>query len=223
MFGDALPYENLASTYWAMGNLIQADTVYAEAISAGGSYNMANYISRAGVFADMGRHADAVLQLDLPITRLHNQFAHGLHGGRELYAEALNDRCFERGIIGDLRNALADCAQSLSLRPGDADTLDSKAFAEYKLGRLRDAYRDETAALAKNPDDGTFHYLHALLATHLGMTGVARADMRAASKLKPDVVRMYAGYGINRDGTVGPARDSSTICRGGLKDPIIRC
>lgn len=223
---DPLPYANRARTYWETGKLEQAETDFAQAITTGGSYDIGNYNSRADVLAEMGRHADAIVQLGEVVDRFHRQKLDGVHIGKsnkDAYAVAFNDRCFERGIVGDLRGALADCAESLSLRADDPDTLDSKAFAEYKLGRFSDTIRDENAALRGNRGPAEGYYLRGLAERRLGLAAQAASDLRIAAGREAGIAAEYARYGIRPDGTLGPVKDVSKFCRNGYKDPIVRC
>jgi len=223
---DPLPYANRARTYWEIGNLGQAETDFAQAILTGGSYDIDNYTSRADVLGEMGRHADAIAQLGEVIKLYHGQKSAGLRifkSSRDRYAAALNDRCFERGIVGDLRGALADCVESLSLRPDDPDTLDSKAFVEYKLGRFKDTVHDENAALRGNRGAAEGYYLRGLAEGHLSLGTEAAADLRAAAKRQTGIANEYVRYGIRPDGTLTTVKDVSEFCRNGLKDPVVRC
>lgn len=223
---DPLPYVNRARTYWAIGNLAQADTDFVQAIAVGGSYDVDNYISRSDVLAAMGRHADAIAQLGVVIQRFHRQASDGLRIGQSMknhYAAALNDRCFERGIVGDLGGALSDCSESLALRTNDSNTLDSKAFVEYKLGRFKDTVRDERAALQGNRTLAEAYYLRGLAEKKLGLAADASSDLRTAAKFESGIAIEYAGFGIRPDGKIAPVKDVSKFCRNGYKDPIVKC
>ena len=52
------------------------------------------------------------------------------------HAGALNDRCWVRAIIGDLRDALKDCNEALRIAPNYVDALDSRGLINLKLGML---------------------------------------------------------------------------------------
>src|SRR5262249_28922617 len=49
-------------------------------------------------------------------------------------AYARNNLCWTRAILGELEAALADCNESLRLRPNDAGTLDSRGLIYLKMG-----------------------------------------------------------------------------------------
>jgi tetratricopeptide (TPR) repeat protein len=53
--------------------------------------------------------------------------------------------------LGQLQAALADCNESLRLRPDNSNTLDSRGFVYLGLGRWDDAIADSDAALRGNP------------------------------------------------------------------------
>ncbi|PMZ18080.1 tetratricopeptide repeat protein, partial [Pseudomonas sp. FW306-02-F08-AA] len=62
------------------------------------------------------------------------------------YSGVFNARCMTRAILGRLQDALADCEQSLRMRPDDPSTLDSRAFVHLKQGDLDAAIADYDAA-----------------------------------------------------------------------------
>jgi regulator of sirC expression with transglutaminase-like and TPR domain len=58
---------------------------------------------------------------------------------------ALNNRCFAKALASKLEQGLADCDESLRLRPGNANTLASRGFAYLKLKRYDAAIADYDA------------------------------------------------------------------------------
>src|SRR6478752_1555275 len=69
----------------------------------------------------------------------------------EKLAEAFNNRCWARAVLGVLKPALADCNQALRLMPKNAATLGSRAFVFLKMSRFDAAVSDYDAALQINP------------------------------------------------------------------------
>jgi tetratricopeptide (TPR) repeat protein len=51
-------------------------------------------------------------------------------------APAFNGRCFARAIVNRLQEAVADCNESVRLRPGDADMLGNRGLAYLKMKKL---------------------------------------------------------------------------------------
>src|SRR5262249_50854176 len=63
-----------------------------------------------------------------------------------------NGRCWARAVIGaDLDGALADCNESLRLKPDVANTIDSRALVNLKRGDLDAALADYDRALSIDP------------------------------------------------------------------------
>jgi tetratricopeptide (TPR) repeat protein len=145
---------------------------------------------RALAYQELGK-------LDLAIADL--QQAATLGGRHDRNRSGIyNNLCFDRAVVGGaFDQALADCNQSLALRPGDADALDSRAFVEFKMKNYAAAIADATAALSVNPK----------LAASLYVRGVARlktedasngdADIAAAKAINPRISTTYANYGVS--------------------------
>jgi tetratricopeptide (TPR) repeat protein len=113
------------------------------------------------------------------------------------FASAYNSRCWARVITGQqLQQALADCTESLRLRPDDSDTLDSRGFAYLKLDRPGDAIVDFSAALAINPRFASSLYGRGLAKLKRGDRAGADADIAAAKAIKAGIAEELARYGI---------------------------
>ena len=110
--------------------------------------------------------------------------------------EALNTRCWVRGVLDtELPAALADCQQSLAVRPNSAQTLDSLAFIYFRQGRFDAAVKEYSAALSADPKQ----------TPSLFMRGVARLrdgdkngqdDITAATNADAGVAAQFAGWGV---------------------------
>jgi tetratricopeptide (TPR) repeat protein len=105
------------------------------------------------------------------------------------FASAYNSRCWARVITGQqLQQALADCSESLRLRPDE--------FAYLKLDRPGDAIVDFSAALAINPRFASSLYGRGLAKLKRGDRTGADADIAAAKAIKAGIAEELARYGI---------------------------
>src|SRR5262249_34815368 len=111
-------------------------------------------------------------------------------------AEAWNNRCWARAIIGQLRGALADCNRSLALKPTLTDAFDSLAFAYLKMGRVRRAIPLYDAALRSNPEQASSLFGRGKAKLRTGDSAGGNADIEAARAIKPDIAEEFAGYGV---------------------------
>ena len=73
------------------------------------------------------------------------------------YAQAYANRCWLFGFMGYGEAALADCDESLSLRPDDAFTLDARAFAFWLIEDRENARRDLQLAQRLDPSRPVWH------------------------------------------------------------------
>ena len=109
---------------------------------------------------------------------------------------AFSNRCFARGALDQLDQALADCSEALRLKPHNSGALSSRAFIYLKLRRYDAAIADYDLRLRMNPDDA-----HALfgrgVAKHMkGDWRGGDGDIVAAQALKPDIADYMAKLGI---------------------------
>jgi tetratricopeptide (TPR) repeat protein len=108
-----------------------------------------------------------------------------------------NGRCWDLALVGrDLRQALADCDESLRLRPHHAPTLNSRGLVQLKLGAWDQAISDYGEAIAQNSNDADSLYGRGIAKLRRGDTAGGAADIAAAKAVKPDIADDYAGYGI---------------------------
>jgi tetratricopeptide (TPR) repeat protein len=111
-------------------------------------------------------------------------------------------RCWTRGAANrQLSDALADCNKSLSLRPGDAETLDSRGFVYFRLGRFDEAITDFDAALAKNPELAQSLFIRGLAKSKKGDNAGGDADIAAAKKIDPAILERNAKRGVQATAT----------------------
>jgi len=94
------------------------------------------------------------------------------------------------------QGALADCNESLRLRPDDADTLNSRGLVQLKLGAYERAIADYSAAIAQNATDAGSFYCRGVAKLKSGDTDGGNADIAASKVLRPDIASVYARYGV---------------------------
>lgn len=99
----------------------------------------------------------------------------------------------------DLNGALADCNESLRLRPNDGNVLNSRGLVEFKLGAFDAAIADYNAAVAQNAKDADSLYARGVAKLKKGDAAGGNADIAAATAIKPAVAAVSAGYGITLD------------------------
>ena len=99
-------------------------------------------------------------------------------------------------VGSDLQAALADCNESLRLKPDDANTLNSRGLVQLKLGAYDRAIADYSAAIAQNAKDAGSLYARGIAKLKSGDTDAGNADIAAAKAIKSDVPEEYAGYGV---------------------------
>jgi len=144
---------------------------------------------RAIAYAELGKFDLAIADLEQATTLggRHDPNRPGIYG----------DLCFYRAVAGGpLDQALADCNQSLALRPGDADALDSRAFVEFKMKNYPAAIADATAALSVNPELAASLYVRGLARSSTGDAANGNADIEKAKAIDPKIVQRYASYGV---------------------------
>ncbi len=113
-------------------------------------------------------------------------------------AADLNNRCWDRASIKmNLEGALADCEQSLKLRPGDASTLDSMGFALYQMGKYQEAVSAFDAVLKVDANHPTSLLVRGHAKGKLGDTAGMAADLAAAKAMDGTVEANFAPYDVN--------------------------
>jgi tetratricopeptide (TPR) repeat protein len=111
-------------------------------------------------------------------------------------AVAWNNRCYYRAIAGQLNDALADCNQSLLLKPGVGATLDSRAFTYLKLKKYDLAIQDYDAAISKNSNKAPWLYGRGLARRAKHDTAGSESDIAAALKIDPRIADEFRKYGV---------------------------
>src|SRR5712671_3213293 len=111
-------------------------------------------------------------------------------------AEAFNNRCWARAIIGDLASALNDCNMALQLRPRYADAFDSRAMINLKSGQLGKAIADYDAALRIEPKRANSLYGRGIAKIKNDNAAGGNLDIVAAKSIQADIAEEFAGYGI---------------------------
>lgn len=107
-----------------------------------------------------------------------------------------NNRCWFRVTHGiGLDIALEDCNKALSLAPNAPAYLDSRAFVKFRQGDWKGAVADYDAALRRMPTLVSSLYGRGLTYAKLGDRNRAIADIARARSIKPDVDKLFAGYG----------------------------
>ena len=113
------------------------------------------------------------------------------------FAAAYNTRCWVRAVIGrDLAQALADCNESLRLRPDDANVINSRGLVQFKLGAFDRAIADYGAAIARNAKSAGSFYGRGVAKLRSGDIAGGDADIAAAKAIRADIATVYAGYGV---------------------------
>ena len=108
-----------------------------------------------------------------------------------------NERCWIRGIIGELQEALSDCNEAIRLDPNVAVGFDSRGFTYIKLGQWDLAISDFNAALRLDPKLPTALYGRGYAKLKKGEIANAKSDIAAAQAIKKDIEAEYARYGVH--------------------------
>lgn len=111
--------------------------------------------------------------------------------------QILNTACWERAKKGEqLDAALADCNESLRLKPGVANVLDSRGFVNFRMSKFAASNSDCTAALAIDPKLASSLYIRGLARKASGDVPGGNADVDAGLRLDPGIADRYASYGV---------------------------
>ena len=97
-------------------------------------------------------------------------------------ADALNQRCGARAIVGELKAALEDCNAALSLKPNNATALDHRGMAYLKLGQPDQALVDYDEALKLNPNSPAALYGRGVAKLMKGDVAASNADFEVAKE-----------------------------------------
>ena len=96
-----------------------------------------------------------------------------------------------------MQAAVADCNQALQLTPNVDYVFNSRGLVHFKLGAYGAAIADYSAAIMLSHEDAGSLYARGVAKLKKGDTANGNADIAAAKAMKPDVVEVYAGYGVN--------------------------
>ena len=107
----------------------------------------------------------------------------------------LPKRRWARAIAGQLEGGLADCNESLRLKP-DPNTLDSRGLVYLKSGKFDAAIADYDGALKENPKMSGSLYGRGIAKQKKGDNAGAATDISAAKELRPNVAELFAKYGV---------------------------
>jgi tetratricopeptide (TPR) repeat protein len=111
------------------------------------------------------------------------------------FAPAYDNRCWARGVVGILKQALADCSTALRLMPSNASTFVSRGFIFLKMGQHDAAVSAYEAALHIDPKLAFALYGRGL-AKLRNEDPAGESDIAAAKTLQADIAREYQRYGI---------------------------
>ena len=98
--------------------------------------------------------------------------------------------------MGQLETALADCNESLKLRPNSSNTLDSRAFVYVRLGRWDEAIADADAALQGNPQNAWALFERGFAKLKKGDSAGADDDIAASRAIDPKAETELSSFGV---------------------------
>ena len=142
------------------------------------------YSLRGGAFYYKGDLTRAIADYDQAIT---------LDGS---FARALNNRCWARAVVGQVKAALPDCNEALRLAPEVANTLENRGFVYLKMGEYERAVTDYDAGLKLNPSNKADYLYGRGLAKLKKGDASGEADVAEAKALNAKIAEEFAGYGV---------------------------
>ncbi|MFC0083303.1 aspartyl protease family protein [Dyella flava] len=166
-----------------------ADVTVAVALAPAGSTQAR---SIAALYIQLDQPAAALPLLDDWI-RLHNNDA--------MLGNALNERCWARGLSNQmLDDALHDCRKAIK-RDGDNPAyLDSLGLVQLRLGHYPESIKAYEQAVAGHPRSAWSRYGLGLAKIRSGQTDAGNADLAAARALDPQIEARATGYGLTAAG-----------------------
>ena len=196
----ALPWANRGYDFSAKRQWDSAIADFDDALSRSSDYGFALQ-GRADAERGKGDAKAAIKDFDAVLSDPHGDNA--LADAEAVVAlsppgdpEALNTRCWVRGVLDtELPAALADCQQSLTVRPTSAETLDSLAFIYFRQGRFDDALTQYNAALTADPKQTPSLFMRGIVKLRLGDAS-GQDDIAAATSADKNVAGQFAGWGV---------------------------
>ncbi|MGC8517380.1 MAG: aspartyl protease family protein [Steroidobacteraceae bacterium] len=138
----------------------------------------------ADLYARIGRYSDALRAIDLWIY---------YHRRDALLPFGWNTRCWIRAEGNlQLHRALRDCERAVGRLPQNAGVFANRALVYLRLGELRRAIASDDQALRMQPQLAAALYGRGLAELRAQQVAIGRADLTAATKIDPDVTRLFA-------------------------------
>jgi len=208
-------YDHRGAAYRSQGDLNAAIKDYDQAIKLNSKSAQA-YNNRGVAYDHKGDLDRAIADFDQSIKLRPTSLAHFNRGNAYLgksqydhaiddynqairlkgdFAQAFDNRCWARAVVGILKQALADCNEALRLMPNNAATLESRAFIFLKMTNFDAAVSGYDAALALNPKLASALYGRGL-AKLKNEDATGEADVAAAKAMQADIAEEYARYGM---------------------------
>lgn len=146
-----------------------------------------SFYGRAEAYSALGQYASAVQDLGQAI-RLRPDL---------VYRGFLQIRlCRARALWGQqLDLALQDCSALLQ-SGSDSYILATRGLIYFRMEKFADAIRDCSAALATNAKSVDALYVRGRARLKTGDTVGGESDIAAAKAINPNIVEIYAGYGV---------------------------
>ena len=110
------------------------------------------------------------------------------------FAPAFVNRCLATAMVNQFQEAMADCGESLRLRPGEAGALSACGLVHAKLKELDLALADYDAALRVDPKNAFCLYGRGMAKQLMGDKAGADADIAAAKQIYPDIAGDFQRY-----------------------------
>jgi len=145
---------------------------------------MEAFFDRANAYREKGDYEHSIQDYDRAIYLEPND------------ADAFSMRCWTRAVFNkELESALADCDESLQLRPAHADTLTRRGFVHFRMAQYDRAIADCSASHERDPAVADPLYVRGLAERRKGDQAAGDADIAAAKALYQNIAKVYADYG----------------------------
>ncbi len=120
-----------------------------------------------------------------------------LHGSDGTLGEALNERCWARGLAGQmLDGALDDCRKAIRRDGPKPAYLDSLGLVQLRLGHYAEAVDAYGKAAQQLSSNAWTRYGLGLARLRSGDTAGGKAEIAAAKALDKDIAEQFAKFGI---------------------------